>query len=339
MKKLTLIIASLAILSFLFSCSNDDDNSKNDPPTTTYNAKLKLSARLNYSSYLHQIGEEIISEVDYNMGNIASLIYVVHNADNGAFVKFINIDKSSIPTVDQNKFTIIEDSELPFGNYYISLIVTTDNKLSNKLLAKGLMHEYSKAACQIPNNHIYYSTIKVSCMPPNGQSVESVKENIEFSAETILKQITGEFIVLLPEGSKKIPEDAKFSITTEIVNLPSAFFIKDGTTLSNEEVKELGLYKYNKKVELTERYDSQLTAKYFLLGNNHLNATPEERGYFTLTYKENTDSEDITKLIEIDIPECRQEEYYTTSDFIYIYDLYSNKSKKEIMPKRSKLDI
>lgn len=329
MKMFKLLALSMIILPFFFSCS--DDNS--DPEPIIPKAKLKLEVKLSSSTSESTVNGEVVSKVDYNMSNIGSLIYVVHRADNGQFLKLYNLDAKALEAITKDGVTTLEDDNLPFGSYYISLVVTTQDKLDSKLL-EGLSKEYSKAACQVPNNHIYYKTMEVACELPNDMSPEFVKEDLEFNVEAQLQLITGEFVFLLPEGSKGIPAGANFNMTMEVTNVPSAFFLKSGKTLNNKEVKELDLYKYNNKFEITNRFDKQLVAKYYMLANHELEDSAEERGYFKFIYKEDAASNVETKSIGIKFPERKQDENHYDNGAIYLYELYSGaNSPVEIDPK------
>ncbi|MCD8177702.1 MAG: hypothetical protein LUE98_09830 [Tannerellaceae bacterium] len=321
MKRYKLFIPFVAILCLCIACTKETEEPE-IPQDWQANLKIEIVLSSNGNNSTSTINGEVVSELNYNMGNISNLVYIVHALDDERFLKFYSLSQTDIQEFVKDGVAILED-KLPFGRYYVSLIVTAEDKLENSLL-KGLSEKYSKAACQVPNNHIFYNSIEVDCSHPEGKEV---KEDILFVTQVELSLLTGEFIFLLPPGSKKIPPGANFSMEAEIRDLPAAFFLKSRKTLTNEEVALVGMKKYNRITEITTPFESQLVAKYYLLSNGELEDTEQERGYFEFTYKENADSEDVTRFISCKMPAWKSE---TNAFFSYIWmsDLYSERSEE-----------
>jgi len=317
MNKLKLLILPLSILISLFSCSDSDKDVEIEKEPAK--AILSLQIESLYLTIKHLINDEVITDVEHKPDDFTQLVYVIHRADDGQFIKYQILTKEEIADLIEDNVIILKDDNLPFGRYYITLIAPIGDKLEKSSL-ESLTLNYFKAACRIPNNYIYYKTMEVDCTPPHGMLPEYIEEDIEFTAKAFLQVMTGEFNFLLPKGSKDIPKDANFNMKIEITDLPSAFFIETGKTLNNKEMQNLNLEKYNKTFEITKPFNEMLTTKFFLLANNELENNREERGHFKFVYKEDAESDMVTKLYEFTM----EERMSYTHGMTLIIDLYSS---------------
>ncbi|MCD8193175.1 MAG: hypothetical protein LUD74_01215 [Tannerellaceae bacterium] len=328
MKKFYLLfIPFLIALLILPACDNDPDT----PEEPQAKLKLELKLARHGAKQTSSVEDEVVYSMDYNMDQIQRLIYLVHNAENGQFLYSYNISQDDFRPFTTDGITTFE-SNLPFGQYYISIVAMTGDLHFNHDILDKLAVNYEKAAFQAPaNSNIFYATSKVDCTPSGELSSQ---ETIELSEKMELQELTGAFIFLLPKGSKGIPAEANFNIKMKVTDLPCAFFLKDGKTLNPQEEKELQIKRYNETTEITQPFEKQFTAKYHFLNNTELEDSEKGRGCLQITYKEDVESDIITNQINITFPECTvspgpPSTVYTT---VYMWELYSGISEVLIIP-------
>lgn len=311
---------------FLCSCSDDEANDKG-----SY-ANLNMEVKFNNFRIVESIDGEVTDEITTDVKNFPSIVYIVHDADRGNFLYYKVIDTETLDlVVAESSTSMIIPSELPFGNYHISLVAAYKSEMKGELL-DAISQDYSKAVCQIPNNHIFYATTEVDCTPPHEVHPELFEGCLEVDKQVELKKITGIFSFLLPKGDKGIPQKANFSIAAEATNIPNAFYLKNGQALSNSDMSAMGLSKATHKFEVRDRFEHQKLATYYLLSNYYLEDTIEERGEFSIVYKEDEESNVITNQTHTKMRECRIEDEYNGASHVYFWSLYSNTAPEQVEP-------
>lgn len=300
------------LLATLFSCS--DDNVVVDPPPPP-SAMLTLNIDLPKSSSSGSNPEtgEIYYEYKYTIGDMADLFLVIHKVEDESFVQFQRADLEQL-TIEGGILTW-DKIFLPFGKYYITLIANSEEVLDAKLLSK-LSDKYSNAVCQVPCADIFYKTFEIEMQEDPALTAENVLSH-PFTKSLTLELLTkGRWVYLISDWDK-VPKDAKVEAMAEIKDLPSAFFIKTGKTLTTEEHKSNEVFKYSNTFSVTEVQEKLLFVSYPLLSNSELEDVPEEKGQFTFTFMQD---EELIKTEKIEMPHLKEDvnfELYTIASTLY----------------------
>lgn len=315
MNNLKFLLLALIIPFAMFSCDNDDVNGESviepDDPTAYLTLDLKVD-EFKYKSE-NTVTGEVSVDIDCKMDNMTEVILVVHSAGSGDFVGMKTItDIASMKDKEGNY--LISDYVLPFGSYYMTVIAAmVDEPLTQKDLLPMTL-SYTEAACRIPNTIVCYKTFKLELEADNEfQDVKHFRETVN------LDLITKGFFSYEIADWDKVPQGAKIEAVARLRQLPAAFFIHTGRTLSEEEHEQLGLSLYGEVVTIKEVPSKQNVVTYLVLSNEHLNDLPAHRGIFSFTYKEDGELKKESK--DIALKKHGDENW---SGYTYIEDLYSN---------------
>lgn len=311
MKKLFLIFPS--ILFLLFSSCNDDDCKtcgEKEPEQP-----VEFALQISLPNYTKEVTDTETGEVVYktscNVEDIVDVLFVVHlkemegvvNQDE-KFIFYKRLQKGDFKQVED--FLLLDEQKLPLGSYYFTLIASTEPFTNFSSLSK-VSEQYSKAALQIPFADVYYKTFEVRL----DDNTKAVVEEVE------LDRLTSGHIIFSIVDWNKVPKDAKIEVTGEIKDLPTAFYLKTGETLTSEEHEKYSFDKHNGIFRLNRIQDKRLFVSYPLLRNSKLDNTAKERGVFLFSFNQNNE---LMKTENIVTPEVSNSTLYTAVHSLYLYE-------------------
>lgn len=283
MNTLKYLLLPLLLAFSLFSCDNDDVKGDPELPPDKSKAILSLDVKLDWSGELAITDtntKEKIVDINVSMDNMSQLIFLAHSSKNEEIVvaKVIS-DIASLKTADGDY--VWKDIELPFGKYYITVIAVQGEILQEENILP-LTDPYSRAVCRMPESIVFYRTTEMYLEQDNpGQKEKEIK------ASVLLNLITKGYFAYEILDWDKVPAGAEIVAKSEIRNVASAFFLKNGATLSSADHIKYGIDQYTDKKSVTKPMDSKLFAFYPLLSNEQLDDNPQERGVFKFTFTEN----------------------------------------------------
>ncbi len=296
----------------LISCNKDDDGSDSTPTVPTYEATFNVSL-----GYKHKVTDtnsnQVLVDVDYGVTNMNMLAYVIHNESNGHFIKMGKISLSTLQSITTDNIASVKDS-LPEGKYYITFVAFKDFQIdpqSNNFLAffNSVTKNYEDAIIQVPNDYIHYATAEFEVSATNGADNHMLM---------VLKKMTTDLIFEF-DNADIIPTNNTYNLTVGVENIPSAFFIKTGKTLTVKETQEKGLYLYSGSrniITLANKDTKAVVTTFHTLSNDNLPIS--DRGKYWFEFKESANGGKQIKAASKNLDEFSPD--HTSS--MYIYDLY-----------------
>lgn len=267
MNKFLKLLSIFLLGAFVFSCSSDKVE---EPKEDSSDPNLELAIFLDGSVVSSSVAEEEIYYESASMEYATGLIYVIHSVEDGQFVKSNALwgdDLKKIRINEDKKEIAILKERLPEGKYYVSVISLTQSQILPALTLKLLEKPYAEAVCVIdPRENIYFHTMEVTV---TNQEVAKT--------EAELTRMTSAYVYLFRDV-KQIATDAEVQISVLVKGLPSAFYLRNGQTLTNLEETELGIKRFSNTRVISEKPTSQVMAKFYLLENKDLPEKGSERG-------------------------------------------------------------
>lgn len=292
MKKLYLPFLFFTITTCLFySCTNDDDI---EPIPEASPLKLSLNIALSGNSSITitdpNTGEELATTKTL-FSDFVEFVLLIHKVDDEQFVDFLR----ATPSIDKEEEVFIwDDIELPAGDYYATVITYTEAKLTSDF-KKNLSTKYSEAVCELPNTKVFYKTLIINMDGKRTQTHEIIKLDAAYAGQ----------LNIVFEDLEKVAANSSIEVSVEAKDLPSAFYIKTGETLTTQEHKNYGISKFNNKNTYT--FNSSLNEKpviYFpFYSNTRLDNTPKEKGVIILNSKVNGK---LTNTEEYEVPNTKE---------------------------------
>jgi len=304
------VILSLFTICFV-SCSKDD-NDVPEPIVPEY--KTTFNFTLGYKHKVTDINSgQVLVDVDYGVTDMNTLVYVIHRKSDGHFFKLGGITRSKLQNITTDNIASVSDS-LPEGKYHITFVAFKEVNITSestfvKIVTKNLIKKYDEAIMQIPNDYVHYSTTEFEV-----SAIESVNEPVYL----LLKKMTTDLIFEFVDADK-IPNSNDYRLTVGVENIPSAFFIATGKTLTAKETGEKGLYLYsgnqNVAIPATQNAKAVVTTFHTLSNDNIPTA---DRGKYWFEFKESANGGKQIKAASIDLDKFSSD--YASA--MYIYGLY-----------------
>jgi hypothetical protein len=315
---LRLILLSFFTICFV-SCSDDDDNDDLVPVVPSYEATFNIVADYDYKVTDTESGQTLV-DVAYVVADMSTLAYVIHKEDDGSVFKMVRIPPSSLQNITTDNIATVKDT-LPEGKYYITFVAFKDFQVApgsenEKVFFKPLINSYEEAVMQIPNDYVHYATTEFEV---------SAIDGVNRPMLMLLKKMTTELIFEFYDAYK-VPGNSDYSLTVGVENIPSAFFIATGKTLSAKEVEErdLNLYSGERNVPLSVDDENHAILTIFHSLSND-NIPQSDRGRYWFEFKENFKGGKQIKA-------ASEELYEFSPDFsssMYIYGLYDEEQSVE----------
>lgn len=327
MNKFRLFLIPFLVLSFaLFSCNNDDEGNEPPPlppgvPTYTTNFKITLS-------YLYQVTNanngEVLVDVNYGIGDMSMVAYVIHNKEDGSFNRMALIEPDKLNNLIRDNIATVP-VRLEAGEYYVTFVAFKNTKITSysdvKLFLDPLKVNYTDAIAQVPNDYVHYETAEVKVYPNDEERNQ---------LNMLLQKMTTDLIFEFSDAYK-VPSNAGYSLTTGVENVPSAFFIATGKTLTAKEAQDnnVHLYTGQRQVQVPPTKGKEAVVTTFhTLANDNL---PEaDRGRYWFEFKENFTGGKQLKV-------ASEALYRFTPDYsssMYMYGLYDEAKPKVKTMKR-----
>jgi hypothetical protein len=300
---------------FFVSCSKDDNDPMPEPAVpvyeTTFNVTLGYSYKVTDTN-----SDQVLVDVDYGVADVNTFIYVIHTKSDGQYLKMGRISPSDLKDITADNITSVLDS-LPEGTYYITFVAFKDFQIASgsadvRTFLEPLTKDYEEAVMQIPNDFVHYATTEFEVTPPNGDN------SPVFLA---LKKMTTDLIFEFTDADK-VPNSNDYRLTVGLENIPSAFFIASGKTLTALQTNDEGLYLYSGNRDIVVPAidgTNAVVTTFHTLSNDNLPAA--DRGKYWFELKENSDGGKQIKAASVDLDEFSPD--YSSS--MYIYGLYDEK--------------
>jgi hypothetical protein len=304
------MILSLLIFG-LASCSKD--NRVEEPVTpSSYETTFNVSLQYNYKLTNTKTGQVLIND-DYGTADMNTLLYVIHRKSDGHYVKMGMIDSTSLKNITSENIAKVNVS-LPKGIYYITFVAFKNFKVKagdpdSLTIVKSLSLDYEDAAMQIPNDDVHYATSEFEVFENDG---------VNMPVTMILKKISADLIFEFYDAYK-VPDKEGYRLTVGIDNIPSAFFLATGKSLTKKEVVEHGLHLYSDSCNVSVPAiggNKAAVTIFHTLSNDNL---PEsDRGKYWFEFMETSDEEKSIKSISKNLDSFS---YGVLSSWVYIYGL------------------
>nr|WP_320038916.1 hypothetical protein [uncultured Bacteroides sp.] len=297
----------------LISCNKDDDGSDSDPTVPTYEATFNVSLGYKYK-VTDTNSNQVLVDVDYGIADMNMLAYVIHRESDGHYIKMGRIGLSTLQNITTDNIASVKEL-LPEGKYYITFVAFKDLQIvqgSSDFLTffKFFTQNYEDAIMQVPNDYIHYATAKIEISATDGTNNQTLM---------VLKKMTTDLIFEF-DNVDIIPTNNSYSLTVGVENIPSAFFIKTGKTLTAKETKEKGLYLYSGSrniMPLASKDTKALVTTFHTLSNDSLPMS--DRGKYWFEFKESANGGKQIKAVSENLDEFSPN--HTSS--MYIYGLYN----------------
>ncbi len=317
----TINLFGLILLSFFTTCfvSCDDDNNDLVPAVPSYETTFNIVADYDYQVTDTESGQTLVN-VNYGVADMSTLAYVIHKENDGSVFKMVRITPSLLKDITTDNVATVKDT-LPEGKYYVTFIAFKDFQVvpgsaNDNVFFKPLANNYEEAIMQIPNDYVHYATTEFEVSSIDGANMPILM---------LLKKMTTELIFEFYDAYK-VTGNNDYSLTVGVENIPSAFFIATGKTLSAKEVEERGLTRYSGERNVPLSADDgnhAVVTTFHTLSNDNI---PEsDRGRYWFEFKENFNGGK-------QIRAASEELYEFSPDFsssMYIYGLYDEEQSVE----------
>lgn len=310
MKTIRLFIAVILSLFFIcfVSCSKDDNNGLEPiPSVATYKTTFNVALGYKYKVTNTNSGQVLV-DVDYGVSDVNTLIYVIHRKSDGHFFKMGGITRSKLQNITSDNIASVSDS-LPEGKYYITFVAFKEIHITSEAFIKHLIKNYAEAVMQIPNDYVHYATTEFEV-----STIDGVNKPVFL----LLKKMTTDLIFEFADADK-IPNSNDYRLTVGVENIPSAFFIATGKTLTTKETTEKGLYQYsaNRDVAIPATQGAKaVVATFHTLSND--NIPTADRGKYWFEFKESANGGKQIKVASEYLDKFTSDH----SSAMYIYGLY-----------------
>ena len=310
----------LFIFVTLFSCSKNDDTPAPEPPllpVTSYKPTFNVTLECGYKVTDKNTGQ-ILVDIDYGIDDVNTLVYVIHRQSDRRYVKLKKMAASSLKNITTNNIATVKDS-LPEGKYYITFVAFKNFAVKgadNHVFFESLTQKYDEAVMQVPNDYIHYATTEFEV-----SAIDGSNKPVWLNLEKMTTDLIFEF-----SDADKVPSSSNYRLTVGVENIPSAFFIATGKTLSVNETEEKGLFLYsgeqNVSLHIAEG-ENAVVATFHSLSNNNLQAP--DRGRYWFEFKENFNSGKQIRAVSEELGEFS----LNHSSSMYIYGLYDKEQALE----------
>lgn len=315
MKKLKLFFIPFLVLSLvLFSCSSnekigdDDDNPPPAPPSAPF-CKVNVDVALSYAyKVTNTDNNEVLVDVNYKLPDMKTLILVVHRKSDGKYTQISYTTPITLNNhIKENILTL--PLHLKEGEYYITFVAFKDTEINSSIFLAPLMKDYQNAVVQVPNDYVHYATKEIKVLPDKEN-----KNSVQMRLEKKTTDIIFEFA-----DAHKVPNRKFYKLTVGVENIPSAFFVATGKTLTTKEVEDRMLHIYTNERQISvptiDGKDAAVTT-FHSLSNGNL---PEaDRGKYWFEFKENVEDGDIIRKVSKAFEKFEP----SLSSSMYIYQLY-----------------
>ena len=305
--KLLKILPLILLFISVISC-NQDDGLEPVPLVPVYETTFNVTLGYTYKVTDTNTGQVLV-DINYGVEDVSTLLYVIHSKSDGSYVKMVKItDPSIIKEATTDNVTTLTDA-LPEGDYYITFVAFKDFAVEGvnvRTLLRPLTQNYDEAIIQVPNDYIHYATAEVSI---------SVNEEFNQPLLMVLKKMTTDLIFEFAEAGE-IPNPSAYRLTVGVKNIPSAFFVATGETLTANETeeKDLCFYSGERDVDLlTNDGQSAVVTIFHSLSNDQLPVS--DRGSYWFEFKESADGGDTIKAVSKELDRFSPD--YSTSMYIY----------------------
>lgn len=324
MNKFKFLILPFLFGFVLFSCSDSKSEEGGEVPPTdnTYTIPVDVWLFAKYSSVNEGSGETII-DVDHTIADAQTLIYVVHEKTTGKFSGMHKLDGEEFKKlVADDQFTY--KLSLEEGEYYLSVVAMMDTKLTATNTAnflKPMTQDYKDAVAQVPNDYIYYRTTEIEVVP----NATEQNKKVAMSLNRMTTDIVYEFV-----DAYKVPTEGEYTFQIGVNEIPAAFYLSTGKTLTDKEVKSQKLNKYTAvhTLPVPTTKTKELVATFHALRNGHLENTAAERGEYWFEFSQmvekGSEMEKEKKVLKTDkrvLDEYEESAYF----YLTINDLYTAK--------------
>lgn len=308
---------SKAILLFLFticfvSCKDEDNRLEPVPSVSTY--KMTFNVTLGYKYKLTDTNSgQVLVDVEYGVADVNMLLYVIHRKSDGRCIKLGHISHSKLQDITTDNIASVSDS-LPEGNYHITFVACKDFQFISsssdaRAFLEPLTKDYDKAVVQIPNDFVHYATSEFEV-----SAIRGANEQVSLLLNKMTTNLIFEFT-----DADKIPNSNDYSLTVGVENIPSAFFIATGKTLTAKETNEKGLHLYSGSRNVAipaNKTVKALVATFHTLSNDNIPTT--DRGKYWFEFKESANGGKQIKVAS-EVLDKFTPDYLSA---MYIYGLY-----------------
>jgi hypothetical protein len=293
------------------SCSKEDINVPEPKPAipeyeTTFNFTLGYTYKVTDTN-----SGQVMVDVHYEVADVNTLVYVIHRKSDGHVLKMRRITPSQLEDITTDNIASVSDS-LPEGKYYVTFVAFKNFNIADnadvRSFLKPLTEDYDDAAIQIPNDYVHYATTEFEV---------SVIDGTNEPVFLLLKKMTTELVFEFYDADK-VPNSNDYSLTVGVENIPSAFFIATGKTLTAKETEEKGLYLYfgQRDLAIPATQGKAVISTFHTLSND--NIPTSERGKYWFEFKESANGGKPIRAASEELDKFTAD--YSTS--IYIYGLY-----------------
>ena len=276
-KVIFLLFLTIAIVS----CNKDDDGSEPGPPLlpiTTYETTFNVTLGYTYKVTDTNTGQVLV-DVDYGVDDVSTLVYVIHRKSDGEYLKLYKMDSSSLKDITTDNITTVKVT-LPEGKYYITFVAFKDfvvEGADTPIFLRSLTQKYNDAAMQIPNDYVHYVTTEFEV-----SAIDGANKPMSLNLGKMTTDLIFEFA-----DADKVPDPYDYCLTMGVENIPSAFLIATGKTLTAKETEEkkLHIYSGEQNVPLfTDDGKKAVVTTFHTLSNDNLPAA--DRGRYWFEFKE-----------------------------------------------------
>jgi len=266
----------------------------------------------------NKYGEELVpvtSETTFNV----TFKYAYKGTDTNSGQVLFDVDYC-VGDMDILIFIAFKDIQIPLGFDDIHGTWSWDVVST---FFEPLSRNYEEAATQIPNGYVHYATAEFEVSATDGANKPMLM---------VLKKMTTDLIFEFADADK-VPDSGDYSLIVGVENIPSAFFIATGKTLTKKEAQERELYLYSGErtimVPATDGRSAVVTTFHTLSNDNIPTA---DRGKYWFEFKENFNGGKQLNATSENLSGFSPD--YSSS--MYIYGLY-DKEQPAISTKKKKV--
>lgn len=297
----------------IVSCNKDEDTPEPEPPLlpvisyeTTFNVTLNYNYKVTDTKT-----NQVLVDVDYGIADVNTLAYVIHRESDGQYLELHKLNDSSLKNSTTDNIAAVKDT-LPEGKYYATFVAFKDFAVEGAdipVFFEHLTRKYSEAVMQIPNDYVHYATTGFEV-----SAIDGANNTVSLDLEKMTTDLIFEFI-----NANEVPNPSNYSLTAGVGNIPSAFFIASGKTLSVKETEEKELYLYSGEQDIplqTAAGEKSVVATFHSLANDNLQAA--DRGKYWFEFKENFNGGKQIRAVSEELGEFSP----VFSSSMYAYGLY-----------------
>ncbi len=297
----------------IVSCSKNDDAPNPEPPlppVTSYETTFNITLE-----YAYKVADEntrqVLVDINYGIADVNTFVYVIHRESDGQYLKLHKLNASSLKNSTTDNIAAVKDT-LPEGKYYATFVAFKDFAVEGAdipVFFEHLTRKYSEAVMQIPNDYVHYATTGFEV-----SAIDGANNTVSLNLEKMTTELIFEFT-----GADKVPNNSDYSLTVGVNDIPSAFFIANGKTLSVKEADEKKLFLYSGEQDVslhTLAGEKSVIATFHSLANDNLPSS--DRGKYWFEFKENSNDEKQINAASEELSEFSSE----LSSSMYIYELY-----------------